>query len=440
MEAEFDFLKVLLMLFVVFCSAKIASFIFNRIGIPGLVGEILVGVVFAIQIFDGSGIADMLGLFSYAPDGTREETMYYHILDVFSELGVMFLLFSVGLETRVKDLMSVGKAAFLVASLGVLVPFVFGYLYITCTDGKMYHALFMGAAMVATSVGITARVIKDMHLTDAKESRIIIGAAVIDDILGMIVLAIVSGMASSGDLNVVDIVVTTVSAFALVIGVMLFAYFGVPYIRKKVQERNDAKFEKDKDFIPTKFNMLIIAIAACFGLALLAKKIDLAAIIGAFLAGMIFAEYAVIWGLEEKVEAISTLLVSFFFVRVGLNVNLTGVDGDMLITVLIVIILAVLGKYIGCSVGAKLGDKSLDKTSLNIIGIGMVPRGEVGIIVAKMGYDMARRIDPEIFTQELFTVVVLMSVITTIIVPPLLSAAYHRKYKADFKVQPDDQF
>ena len=101
--------------------------------------------------------------------------MYYHILDVFSELGVMFLLFSVGLETRVKDLMSVGKAAFLVASLGVLVPFVFGYLYITCTDGKMYHALFMGAAMVATSVGITARVIKDMHLTDAKESRIIIG-------------------------------------------------------------------------------------------------------------------------------------------------------------------------------------------------------------------------------------------------------------------------
>lgn len=439
MEAEFDFLKVLLMLFIVFVSAKAASFVFNRIGIPGLVGEILVGVLFTIQIFNGSGIADMLGLFSYDADGTRDETMYYHILDVFAELGVMFLLFAVGLETRVKDLMSVGKAAFLVASLGVLIPFLFGYLYITCTDGHMYHALFMGAAMVATSVGITARVIKDMRLTDAKESRIIIGAAVIDDILGMIVLAIVSGMASSGDLNVTDIIITTASAFALVIGVMLFAYFGVPWIKKKVQEYNDAKFEEDKNFIPMKYNMLILAIGSCFALALLAKTIDLAAIIGAFLAGMIFAEYAVVWGLEEKVEAIGTLLVSFFFVSVGLNVNLNGVDGPLLITVLLIIVLAVLGKYIGCALGAKIGDKSLDKSSLNIIGIGMVPRGEVGIIVAKMGYDMAKRINPEIFTQELFTVVVLMSVITTIIVPPLLSVAFKKKYKTDYVVQPDDQ-
>ena len=424
------FETVLLMLFVVFCCAKAASFVFNRIGVPGLVGEILVGVVFATVAFGDSTIAQLLGLHNSA----GEETDVYHVLEVFSELGVMFLLFSVGLETRVKDLLSVGKAAFLVALLGVMIPFVFGYAYVEFFyDGNMYHALFLGAAMVATSVGITARVIKDMRLTDVKESRIIIGAAVIDDILGMIVLAIVSGMAESGGVDIGSIVTVTLLAFGFVIIVMLFSYFGVPWIKKKIQERNDAKFENDKNYIPTKYNMIILGIALCLGLAYLAEYIGLAAIIGAFLAGMIFADYAVVWGLEEKVEAINSLLVSFFFVNVGMKVSLDGIDGDMVLTILIVIALAIIGKYIGCSMGAKIGDKTLEKSSMNIIGIGMVPRGEVGIIVASIG------LRGEYLSPELYTVVVLMSVLTTIIVPPLLSMAYKKKYKTDYVVQPDDQ-
>ena len=425
-----EFESVLLMLFVVFVCAKGASFIFNRIGVPGLVGEILIGVVFATVVFGDSTIAQLLGLHN----SSGEETDMYHIMEVFSELGVMFLLFSVGLETRVKDLMSVGKAAFLVALLGVMVPFVFGYAYVEFFyDGNMYHALFLGAAMVATSVGITARVIKDMHLTDVKESRIIIGAAVIDDILGMIVLAIVAGMAESGGVDIVSIVTVTLLAFGFVIVIMLFSYFGVPWIKKKVQEYNDAKFEQDKNFIPTKFNMIILGIALCFGFAYLAEFIGLAAIIGAFLAGMLFADYAVVWGLEEKVEAINSLLVSFFFVNVGMKVSLDGIGGDMILTILIVIALAIIGKYIGCSLGAKIGDKTLEKSSMNIIGIGMVPRGEVGIIVASIGFRGGY------LSGELYTVVVLMSVLTTIIVPPLLSAAYKKKYHTEYVVQPDDQ-
>ena len=434
-----DLLEVLLMLVIVFVSAKAASFVFNRIGIPGLVGEILVGVVLASVAIGGVTFAESLGLYEMV-GGVREETEMYHVLDVFSELGVMFLLFSVGLETRVKDLMSVGKAAFLVALLGVMIPFVFGYAYVEFfQDRNMYHALFLGAAMVATSVGITARVIKDMRLTDAKESRIIIGAAVIDDILGMIVLAIVSGMAKSGEIDIVNIIVVAVSAFAFVILVMLFAYFVVPKIKAKVQEYNDAKFEQDKNYIPTKFNMLIPAIALCLAFAFLAEYIGLAAIIGAFLAGMIFADYAIIWGLEEKIEAINTFLVSFFFVNVGLKVDISGVDGALILTIVIVIVLAVLGKYIGCSLGAKIGDKSLEKSSLNIIGIGMVPRGEVGIIVASIGLKIVLEGGGTAISQELYTVVVLMSVITTIIAPPLLSSAFKKRYKADYKVQPEDQ-
>jgi len=439
MEAEFEFLNILFMLLVVFATAKFVSFIFNRAGVPGLVGEILVGVVFASVMIGDSTIAEKLGLFQVI-DGVRsEDTIEHHVLEVFSELGVMFLLFSVGLETRVKDLLSVGKAAFLVAALGVLIPFVFGYAYVEFfQDGNLYHALFLGAAMVATSVGITARVIKDMRLTDAKESRIIIGAAVIDDILGMIVLAVVSGMAKSGEIDIMNIVIVTVSAFSFVILTMLFAYFVGPRIKAWVQSYNDKKFEKDKDYIPIKFNMLIFGITLCFAFAWMAETIGLAAIIGAFLAGMIFADYAVIWGLEEKVEAINSLLVSFFFVNVGLKVDMSGIDADLVIMVFVVILLAVLGKYIGCSLGAKLGDKTLEKSSLNIIGIGMVPRGEVGIIVATIGLkiivDGGTAISP-----ELYTVVVLMSVITTIIAPPLLSSAYKKKYTTDYVVQPEDQ-
>ena len=216
---------------------------------------------------------------------------------------------------------------------------------------------------------------------------------------------------------------------------MLFAYFVVPKIKQKVQEYNDAKFEKDKNYIPTKYNMLILAIILCFGFAWLANFIGLAAIIGAFLAGMIFADYAVIWGLEEKMEAINTLLVSFFFVNVGLKVDLSGINADLILTIVIGIVLAVLGKFIGCSLGAKLGDKTLEKSSTSIIGIGMVPRGEVGIIVASIGLGMGEAI----FSRELYTVVVLMSVITTIIAPPMLSAAFKKKYKTDYVVQPDDQ-
>ena len=431
-----EFTEVLLMLLVVFTCAKTASFIFNRIGIPGLVGEILVGVIFASVYIGDTTIAETLGL--KLVDGEPVQTQGV-VLEVFAELGVMFLLFSVGLETRVKDLMSVGKAAFLVALLGVLFPFVLGYAYVEFfNDGNMYHALFMGAAMVATSVGITARVIKDMRLTDAKESRIIIGAAVIDDILGMIVLAVVSGMAEQGSINIGNIFGVTLLALALVAAAMLFAFFAVPRIRDWIQARREEKLEADKDYIPVKLNMMTFGIGLCLALALIAENMGLAAIIGAFLAGMVFSEFSVIWGMEEKIDAINSLLVSFFFVNVGLKVDFSGIDMGLVITVIVVIILAIIGKYVGCSLGAKLGDRTLDKSSLNIIGIGMVPRGEVGIIVASIGLKIMVDGSTAIST-ELYTTVVLMSVITTIIAPPLLSVAFRRKYQNDYKIQPEDQ-
>lgn len=420
-----ELMSVLLMLLVTFVAAKLASLLFNRFGIPGLVGEILVGIILAISIGDSS-IAQFLGLYEIR-DGVRVEGENFEILHVLAELGVMFLLFSVGLETRVKDLMSVGKTAFLVALLGVVVPFIFGFLYVDMVymQGNTQYALFLGAAMVATSVGITARVIKDKHLIEAKESRIIIGAAVIDDVLGMIVLAIVSGMASSsGDVDVGHIILITVEAFVFVIAMMVVAGKVVPKIHDAVQARNAGRTGH------LRVNMLAVAIAACFGFAWLAEFIGLAAIIGSFLAGMLFADYASEWKLEEKMEGITTFLVSFFFVYVGLMVDLSAVNTEVIVSFVVVLILAIIGKYIGCGLGAKLGEKSMDATSMNIIGIGMIPRGEVGIIVATIGLGIFGS-----GFSPLYTIVVLMSVATTIIAPPLLSIAFGRKYKDGVIIQ-----
>ena len=396
------------MLFVIFVAAKLASLLFSKFGIPGLVGEILVGIILAISIGDSS-IAQFLGLYEIH-DGVRSNGDNFEILHVLAELGVMFLLFSVGLETRVKDLMSVGKTAFLVALLGVIIPFILGFIYVDMVymQGHTQYALFLGAAMVATSVGITAR---------------------------MIVLAIVSGMAgSSGDIDVGHILLITAEAFIFVIAVMVFAGKGVPKIHAAIQARNERKWKEDNNYVPVKLNMLAVAIAACFGFAWLAEFIGLAAIIGSFLAGMIFADYAFEWKLEEKIEGITTFLVSFFFVYVGLMVDISAVTTEVIISFVAVLILAIIGKYFGCGLGAKLGDKTTDRNSFNIIGIGMIPRGEVGIIVASIGLG--------IFGNEflpLYTIVVLMSVATTIIAPPLLSIAFGKKYKDEFIIQPEDR-
>ena len=207
--------QVILALAIIFILAKISSRIFAKLGVPGLIGEIILGVLIVSITINGYSILEWIST-EFNPV-TNSSHSVEEIIEIFSELGVIFLLFTVGLETKVTDLTSVGKAAILVAIMGVIVPFIVGYLFISLTDGDMYSSMFMGAAMVATSVGITARVIKDMKLMDVKESRIIIGAAVIDDILGMIVLAIVSGMANTGKVDVVNVLTITITAIAFVL-------------------------------------------------------------------------------------------------------------------------------------------------------------------------------------------------------------------------------
>ena len=423
-------LQVLFTMTVIFVLARLGSMLFSKFGLPGLIGEILMGIVIA-NIADGDFMHDVLGIV-FDSTGYKSET--YTVIYMLAELGVIFLLFSVGLETKVKDLLGSGKAAFFCALLGVILPFVAGLALILAVGGyDMNAAMFMGAAMVATSVGITARIIKDMRLMDVKESRIIIAAAVIDDVLGMIVLAIVQGMATSGgDIEIMDLLVIILKAVAFV----LIAIAAAKYVVPKIYDYFDARKRKviAAGKIPYTYNKLIFAIIVCLGMACLAEFIGLAAIIGAFLAGMLFADYAWEWELEHRVEAITSLMITFFFVNVGLMVDISSLtDGGVIILVVVVIILAMLTKYFGCGLGAKLGDKSIDRSSFSIIGVGMMPRGEVGIIIASIGLNAG------VMSGDLYTVVVMMSVMTTIIAPPILSALFKKKYKEEYEIVPEDR-
>ena len=241
-----DLLQLLIALVVLFALARVGSALVSRFGLPGLIGEIVIGIIIANLAFDGFNLMEMLGLRLPDPmvDINDAGSTNYQIVYTFAELGVIFLLFTVGLETKVKDLMDSGRAALFCAVLGVIIPFIFGFILVmTLGDGHMNHALFLAAAMVATSVGITARIIKDMHLMDTKEARIIIAAAVIDDILGMIVLAIVQGMVQSGELSIVEIAKITIQAVVFVLAIIAVCKWVVP----KVYDYFDIAYGADVD-------------------------------------------------------------------------------------------------------------------------------------------------------------------------------------------------
>ncbi len=396
---------VLLQILVLFTLAKVGGLLCERAGISSVIGEIVAGILVANTI-----------LFSWL-----SLDVDFSFFEILSELGVIFLLFSVGLETPFSELRKVGKTATLVAVLGVIIPFFIGFALILGLGHGQTEALFIGAAMVATSVGITARVIKDMDLTHSIESRVIIGAAVIDDVLGMIVLAIVVGIAEGGSTGIVDIILVSATGVAFVLLVIFFGSIVLPKARQRVNGNKNHAPEDDAVVCVKKRKITIsplpLAIIVCLSLSFAASYVGLAAIIGAFLAGMAFAEFKDKWPCEHDFQPINAFLVPFFFLFVGMSVNLASF-GDVIVLAVIVTILAVATKYIGCG----LGSLKLGRGSANIIGVGMVPRGEVGIIVATIGLRLG------VVPQGMFSVVVFMSMATTIVAPFLLTWAFRRKY------------
>lgn len=397
-----DISSILLDLFIIFASAKIAAEVFQRLRQPPVIGELLVGVLigpYALGLI-GSPSEGLVHLFQ-GPEPARLalDTVY----KVLAELGVIFLLFLTGLETRASDIFRVGGRAATVAVLGVAFPFIFGFLLVSLLGHSTVEAVFVGAALVATSVGITARVLRDLGVLASREARIILGAAVIDDILGIMILTVAQGLGTSGGLPTWGLVALVVQVVAFTLFLMLV---GTRLIRR---------YSAHLEYLRLPNAPFAVAIALCLGLAALAGYIGLAAIIGAFLAGMVLAEAKESRRIEGPTIAVYELLVPFFFVITGsmvdwrlfLEPGVLGLAGA-------VTALAILGKVMGGS----LGGLGLAPRSVLILGAGMVPRGEVGFIVASIGASLGA------IPKDMFSVVIIMSVITTLVVPPVLKVLY----------------
>jgi Kef-type K+ transport system membrane component KefB len=365
-------------LFLVLVAAKLGDELFKRIHQPAIVGEILAGVIVGPSV---------LGL--VAPT---------EVLEVFAELGVVFLLFWVGLETRISELREVGRPAALTGAFGVIVPFAAGLGFGLLIGEDVATSMFLAAALVATSVGITSAVLIELGVLERRASRTILGAAIVDDILAMILLAVAGGVAGS-QLDPWSIGLTIVLALAFV---AFFALGGTRVTARRPGVFHAPRFSESP---------LLPAVIACLGLAALASAIGLAAIIGAFLAGMIVAETREHHPIEVEVAPLYAFFPPFFFAFIGLEVDLSAfADLETLGLLAAVTALAVGTKL----AGAWLGARSLGRAEARFVAVGMVPRGEVGIIVAGIGSALG------VIDTQLFAVVVGMSILTTLGVPPIL--------------------
>jgi Kef-type K+ transport system membrane component KefB len=366
----------------VFGSAKLLAEVFERLNQPGIVGEIIAGVVIGPSVLGWISPDDFLG--------------------ALSQLGVMFLLFRVGLEVKSSELMKVGGTAMLVASAGVAVPFVLGWGILRIWGQPQIEAVFTGAAMVATSVGITAQVLADKGLMAARASRIILAAAVIDDILGLLVLAFVSSLAR-GQVNLPGLAMTVALAFGFTLIVVKWGTGTVRRLVPRMQERlriGEAQFA--------------ISMCVLFALSLMAVWVGVAAIVGAFLAGMALSD-TVGRRLRDLAHGVTELLVPFFLAGVGMHLRLdTLTNRSSLLLAIVILFAALASKLIGCGLGAY----ALGMADAIRVGVGMMPRGEVGLVVAQIGLSMG------VIAPEIFGVVVFMAVATTLIAPPLLALAY----------------
>jgi Kef-type K+ transport system membrane component KefB len=399
---------LLLSLTVILVSAKIGGAIAERFRQPAVLGELMLGVLIGNLALVGFHGLDYL------------ETS--EVLTLLAELGVIILLFEVGLESNVKDMLEVGWSSFLVALVGVIAPMLLGWGVGAwfLPDANILVHVFIGATLSATSVGITARVLKDLGKTSAKESRIILGAAVIDDVMGLVILAAVSGIITAADAGA-----TGVDAFDIgwiILKAIAFLVLAI-WIGSHLSPRIFALASK----LDVHGMLLVTSLSICFLLAYLAGRIELAPIVGAFAAGLILdpvhyrdfrdrGEHS----LEDTLKPVSTVLVPIFFVLMGVRVDLTTfADVSILAFALALTAVALLGKQV-CAFGVL--DKGVDRLT---VGVGMIPRGEVGLIFASIGASLVLRGEP-VISPATYSAVVIMVILTTLVTPPALKAAFAR--------------
>jgi Kef-type K+ transport system membrane component KefB len=415
----FLWLAVLLLL------AKLSSLI-EKIGQPAVLGELVMGVLLGNLILIGFGWFEPI---------KHDQTIKF-----LAELGVVILLFQIGLESKIEEMREVGVQAFLVATVGVILPFGFGILvgywlipehWLTPEDSFNAY-LFLGAALTATSVGITGRVFRDLGKLQTREAQIVLGAAVIDDVMGLIILAVVSAIVTTGAVSIGAIGLITIKAILFLVGAIVLGRWLAPWI--------GSVFSLINTGIGMKFS---IAISFCLIFAYLAHLVGLAPIVGAFAAGLMlepvyfnrFAKPEIDHDItaavatadqqtQQKVETVLNryrahhldqliaplghFLVPIFFIMIGMEVDLkTLSDPNVIIVALVITVIAFIGKIVAGAVAGNVNKW--------IVGWGMAPRGEVGLIFAMIGKQLG------VVSEEVFSVIIIMVILTTLLTPPILN-------------------
>lgn len=379
-------------LVVVYLSSKIGGELAVRINLPAVLGELVMGVVVGI-----SGL--------HLLSGTSE------VVTVLSEIGVILLLFEIGLESDLQELLKVGALAAMVACVGVAAPFALGTAGLIAFFGvPVLPAVFAGAALTATSIGITARILGDLGRLNTTEGQVIIGAAILDDILGIIILAVVLGITQKGTVSALDLTYTVVIATGFLVVAIFIGRLFAPFFVKIVNR------------LRTRGDLLVSALVFAFGLAYIASIIGSEAILGSFAAGLVLAETDKREELERKIKPVADTFVPVFFVSVGASTNLAVLNpfnpesqAGFAIT-LYLLVAAILGKMAaGFVIRPKIPVNRL------AIGFGMIPRGEVGLIFAGQGSQVPG------LSPAVQTAIIIVVIVTTFMAPPLLRFALGRQ-------------
>ena len=427
---------VLLSLVVIYIASKLGGELSKAVDLPPVLGELVAGVVVGasalhLLVFPESGavasdsaIMTVLQLIdNLTPEAvTSIFQTQSEVISVLAELGVIILLFEIGLESDLRELKEVGYQAAIVAVVGVVAPFATG------TVGLMFFfnvtaipAIFAGAALTATSIGITSKVLSELGHLKSKEGQIIVGAAVIDDVLGIIVLAVVASLAKTGEVDIFNVIYLIFSASVFLIGSILLGKFF------------NQTFVAIADKLQTRGQLVIPAFTFAFLMAFLANAIQLEAILGAFAAGLVLDETDKRKELDKQVVPIADILVPIFFVTIGAKADL-GVlnpaipeNREGLIIAIFLIVVAIFGKVVtGWSV---FGQAPINRLA---IGVGMIPRGEVGLVFAGIGSASG------VLSKPLEAAIIIMVILTTFLAPPFLRFAFGETAKSEEAVEQAD--
>ena len=431
---------------VIFAFALFGRAVAKRFNQPGVLGELLAGVIvgnllyfFGVKLFivlrEGATVFNIIrdvldgatldtAVHAVMPKGFYANQMIAtlktpagmeyikvgYVLDIFSRFGVIFLLFMVGLESSFQDLKRTGQEATRVALIGVIAPIILGYgvAYYLLPEATFQTALFVAATLSATSIGITARVLSDLKKLHTREAKTILGAAMLDDVLGLIILAIVSGVVINGSLEPMLVIQIILSAILFFVGVLSL---GPWILHQAIRCFGSFELWESKLFVSFMFVMV---------LSWMATQVHLASIIGAFAAGLIIHDGFFAEGdgkqrrfdIKELVAPLEAILAPLFFVLIGIQVKLESfMNGSVLLMAFALIVAAILGKLLS-GLGANRKDDRL------LIGFGMIPRGEVGLVFASIGRTL------DVLSDELFAAIILMIIVTTLLAPMLLKQRY----------------